>query len=170
MLRLIWLVILSSSHLKSTWRWPMIFYTSLEARHEFLAEKYVPCFRHHAPAQHKILGTYVLLPVIPETFSSLIFLWLNMNLNTVESRFVEPSISQTSRYSNQFLSSFPWLLLCNFTLDFSKLPVSRTNSRSPWKFEKMGFYCIWNNESYNWTANEKRIHVQLAIIFQFFFS
>ena len=47
----------------------------------------------------------------------------------MESRFLEPSVSRTSRYLEPNLVSlgFASLKLYNFTPDFSKLPITRTN-------------------------------------------
>jgi len=49
--------------------------------------------------------------------------------NTVESRFLEPSVCRTSRYlePNLVPLGFSSLKLYNFTPDFSKLPISQTN-------------------------------------------
>ena len=85
---------------------------------------------------------------------------------TVESRFLQPSISETSQFlkpifvflgyislysypvqflatphfSNQYLFSLDIFLSTHTRPSFSQLPISRTNFHFPRRFEKMGFY------------------------------
>ena len=61
--------------------------------------------------------------------------------NQWNSHFSNPQLFKLPDFSNQF--SFPLdKLFCNFTLDFSNLPISRTNGRFTERFEKSGSYCI----------------------------
>ena len=61
--------------------------------------------------------------------------------STVELRFLEPSISQKARFHEPKVVSLRTCFHCNFTPDISKFPISRTNCRFQWRFEKSKFHC-----------------------------
>jgi len=62
--------------------------------------------------------------------------------NTVEFRFHETSIFQTSRKIETKVIFRALVKRCNSTPDFSNYPIFQTNFRFPRRFEKSGFHQI----------------------------
>ena len=57
--------------------------------------------------------------------------------------FSNPHFFKPPSNSNQKSFPSPSVEHCNFTPNFSKYPIFRTNFRFPWRFKKSGFHCTW---------------------------